>query len=142
MSKLRVGLVGCGGMGSHLARQCAALENAEIAATSDVTRERAEELGRELGARAFHDYKDLLKEGGVDAVIVATPNDSHAEISIAAARAGKHIFCEKPMALSVRDCDAMIQAAEEYAPREPAREPSSPKAGAAARKCAGACCSR
>jgi predicted dehydrogenase len=71
----------------------------------------AEELAHEYGAaRVFRDWRALLADPDIDAVYVSTPVDLHAEITLAAARAGKHVLCEKPMALNHRDCRAMIRA--------------------------------
>ena len=110
--EVRVGLIGSGNMGSGLARACSRLENAIVAAVADPAAA-AEKLADELGAKAFGDYEDMLAKGDVDAVIVAVPNFLHAEVSIAAARSGKHVFCEKPMAPTIGDCDRMIESAEE-----------------------------
>jgi len=110
--KLSIGLVGCGGMGKMLADAFHTTGEARVAAVCDPAgpaRGNAAELYR---ARAFADHEDMLACGGVEAVVVAGPNYLHKDLTIAAARAGKHIFCEKPMALSVADCDRMIQAAE------------------------------
>jgi len=67
----------------------------------------------ELDVEFSHtDFQDALREPGVDAVVVATPTVAHCEIVVAAAEAGKHILCEKPMAMNVVECDAMIDAVE------------------------------
>lgn len=108
---LRVGVIGCGGMGALLGRHCAALENASVTGVYDPDGEAAGKVAQELGARVYSSHKKLLA-GGVDAVIVAPPNDLHAPMTIEAAGRGKHVFCEKPMAMSVADCDAMIRAAD------------------------------
>jgi len=63
--------------------------------------------------QAYTDYKELLRVKDVDAVLICTPTYTHAEIAIEAARHGKHIFCEKPMAMSSKDCERMIEAARE-----------------------------
>lgn len=110
MGELRVGLIGCGGMGATVARHCQSVEGARIAAVHDPNDEAAAKLARQFEATKYGSHTQLLNE--VDAVIVATPNDLHAPLTIEAAQAGKHIFCEKPMALSVEDCDAMIAAAD------------------------------
>ncbi|MDH7601351.1 MAG: Gfo/Idh/MocA family oxidoreductase [Armatimonadota bacterium] len=108
---VRVGLIGCGGMGMNLARHCHSLEDSKITAVHDRDEKALTRAAAEFGAQAYSSYKKLIASD-VDAVIVATPNDSHAPITIAAANAGKHVFCEKPMALRVSDCRAMIDAAE------------------------------
>jgi myo-inositol 2-dehydrogenase/D-chiro-inositol 1-dehydrogenase/scyllo-inositol 2-dehydrogenase (NAD+) len=60
--------------------------------------------------RASDDYRDALRDGAVDAVVVATPSASHCEIVVAAAQAGKHVLCEKPMAMHAAECDRMLAA--------------------------------
>lgn len=109
MKKLKVGLVGCGGMGSNLARKCSELENAALTAVCDTNKESAEALASELGAAAYTDYSRML-DSGIGGVIIATPNDLHLSMALAAAEKKIHIFCEKPMAMSVADCKAMIAA--------------------------------
>ena len=108
---VRVGIIGCGSMGSDLARNCASLEKAEIVGACDIEAKKAEQLAEELDADCFASSRELLSED-VEAVIVAVPNFLHAEVSVEAAKAGKHVFCEKPMALSVAECDEMIEAAK------------------------------
>jgi predicted dehydrogenase len=99
-------------MGTGLAKRMHAREEAAIVAVSDVNAEARAKAAGEFGAKPFEDYRALLKEQGVDAVIIATPNDTHKKIAVAAAKAGKHVFLEKPMALSVADCDAILAAAK------------------------------
>lgn len=60
--------------------------------------------------RAYGDYRELLADPRIDAVVVATPSEYHCRIVVAAAGAGKHILCEKPMAMNARECDAMLAA--------------------------------
>ncbi len=116
MEKIKVGIVGCGGIanGKHLP----AIKrngNFEIAAFCDIKKERAQEAREKFGtpdARIYTDYKELLKED-IAAVYVLTPNKSHAGISIAAMRAGKHVLCEKPMAKSYAEAKQMVDTAKE-----------------------------
>jgi UDP-N-acetylglucosamine 3-dehydrogenase len=110
MKKLRVGLVGCGGMGMNLGRRSREIENLDLVAVCDADREAAEKAADELGAKAFTDYATLL-DTDIEAVIIATPNNLHAPMTISAAEKGKHIFSEKPMALRLADCKAMVAAA-------------------------------
>lgn len=112
MSVLRVGLAGCGAMGMRLARHCHSLDGAEIAAVYDPFFESVRKAVHEFDAVRARSYGGLLNSD-IDAVIIATPNDLHAKYTIEAARAGKHIYCEKPMALRLRDCKEMIEAADE-----------------------------
>jgi predicted dehydrogenase len=113
VEKLRVGLIGSGSMGAGLARACAGLERAEVVAVSDVDGAIAEKVGKDLGAQAYgDDGEKLLARDDIAGVIIATPPYLHHDGVVRAARAGKHIFCEKPMATNVSDCDAMIAEVE------------------------------
>ena len=107
------GLIGCGDIAAK--RVAAALREAPGSALVAVARasaERAGEFARAHGARRAHaDWRELLRDPEVDAVYVATPVRLHAEQAVAAAEAGKHVLCEKPMALDARECDRMIAAA-------------------------------
>ena len=109
--EVRVGLIGCGNMGSGLLKNCAQLENATAAAVADPVIESAKKLADELSVPAYDDYKKMLAEEEIDAVIVAVPNYLHAPVSIDVAESGRHVFCEKPMAITVSDCDRVIQTA-------------------------------
>jgi predicted dehydrogenase len=109
---VRWGLIGCGDIAAK--RVAAALRDApdsRLAAVSRRQADRAEEFARRFGARWHARWEDLLRDD-VDAVYVATPVALHARMTIAAAEAGKHVLCEKPMALDVGECDRMIAAAE------------------------------
>ncbi|HHX54633.1 MAG TPA: Gfo/Idh/MocA family oxidoreductase [Clostridiales bacterium] len=119
MSKLRtvkVGIVGCGGIanGKHLP-SLKICENVEMVAFCDIIIDRAEKAAKEYGvkgAKVFKDYKDLVAMKEIEVVHVLTPNYKHAEISIAALKAGKHVMCEKPMATSSAEAKAMCDAAK------------------------------
>ncbi len=110
--EVRVGLIGCGNMGSGLLRNCAQVENAKVAAVADPVAENVKKLADELDVPAFDDYRKMLAKDDIDAVIVAVPNFLHAAVSIDVAESSKHVFCEKPMAMTVSDCDRMIQTAK------------------------------
>ena len=109
-SKVRWGLVGCGDISRK--RVAPALRDSvlcELVAVSRARAELAESFAREFGARRWYsDWRELLSDDEIDAVYIATPVHLHAEQTIAAAKAGKHVLCEKPMALNVGDCDRMI----------------------------------
>lgn len=117
MSKtFKIGIIGCGGIahGKHMP----ALKNqpnAEMVAFCDIVEERAREAADKFGvpgARVYTDYRELLKEESIEVVHVCTPNDSHADISIAAMEAGKHVMCEKPMAKTAADARRMRDVAK------------------------------
>jgi len=106
-----VGVIGLGRMGQIYARHLAQLGKAQIRYVSDVIAERASGLAAELGDVAWTaDYREILADKAVEAVFVTSPTSTHREVVIAAAEAGKAIFCEKPIALTLEDTDEMIQA--------------------------------
>jgi len=114
--KLKVGIVGCGGIanGKHLP-SLRKLEQIELVAFCDIVLDRAEKAAKEYGddqSLVVEDYRELLKDASIDVVHVLTPNSSHAEISVAALEAGKHVMCEKPMAKTTKEAREMIEAAK------------------------------
>jgi UDP-N-acetylglucosamine 3-dehydrogenase len=114
MAKVRVAIIGCGSITKHRhAPEYAYNEHVEIVAFCDPVRERAEVMAEEYGGKVYTDYLELFNSEELDAVSVCTPNLYHAPISIAAARAGLHVLCEKPMATSEADALRMIAAAKE-----------------------------
>ncbi len=111
-SKVRWGLIGCGDIARK--RVAPALRDSALCELIGVSRARselAESFAREFGARRWcADWQDFLMDYEIDAIYVATPVHLHAEQTIAAAERGKHVLCEKPMALNVAECDRMIAA--------------------------------
>jgi UDP-N-acetylglucosamine 3-dehydrogenase len=115
MTQVRIGVIGCGGIAhaAHLPHYVK-LDNAELVAVADVAEDAARKTAEEFGAKdSYTDYRDLLKRDDIDAVSVTTPPKWHSEIAVAAARAGKHVLVEKPMARNVDEADAMVSAAKE-----------------------------
>ncbi len=120
--RLAIGLIGCGGRGRWLAEAFLKQADAQVVAVCDVDRERGNQ-GRESvrrmvdeqqrGCRAFADFRELLAMDGLDAVVIATPDHWHALNSIAAARAGKHIYCEKPLTNSIGEGRAVVEAVKQ-----------------------------
>jgi len=121
---VNIGIIGLGGIaGVHVAAYHA-LENARITARCDRDPARAAgtagSIAINLGrgdtatgeARIYTDYRELLCDPEVEAVDICLPTDLHAAVAVAALEAGKHVLCEKPMALTVADCDRMIAAAD------------------------------
>lgn len=113
MADLRWGLIGCGDISRK--RAAPALRDAPGSTLAAVSRKRpelAQAFADEFGASRIHaDWRDLVSDPEIDAVYVATPLAPHAEQTIAAAEAGKHVLCEKPMAMDTASCDRMIAAA-------------------------------
>ena len=115
-AKIRWGLIGCGDIARK--RVAPALRdhpNCELVAVSRARFELAESFAKEFGARRWYDtWEGLISDDEVDAVYIATPVHLHAAQTIASARAGKHVLCEKPMALNVGECDQMMAACAEH----------------------------
>ena len=114
-AKLSVALIGAGRAGMIHARNFkAGVPHARIVAVADPVEEAAQAACRELEIdRHETDYRRLLEDDAIDAVIIVTPTKYHCEIAVAAAKAGKHILCEKPMAMTVEECNEMDRAAKE-----------------------------
>ncbi len=112
--KTRIGLIGCGIISqNHIDGYAAIAERAEIVAVADTDAGRAAAAAAKTGAgRQFADYRDLLAESDVDAVDICLPHHLHRPVTVAAVEAGKHVLCEKPIAASLAEADAMIDAAE------------------------------
>jgi len=108
-----IGLIGAGRAGMIHARNFAMrVPNARMIAISDVVEESARQAAAELGISVWHtDWRELLANSAVDAVVVVTPTKFHCEIVVEAARAKKHILCEKPMAMNREECLCMNEAA-------------------------------
>jgi Predicted dehydrogenases and related proteins len=116
MPLLRVALVGCGLISdAHIRAYAKHADRARITVCCDVDRAKAEDRAAVIGggARAVTDYADVLADPDVDAVELCTPHHLHSEAVIAAARAGKHVMCQKPLAKTLAECDAMIAACRE-----------------------------
>lgn len=110
---VRVGLIGCGRIAQvrHIP-EYSANQDAKIAGFFDFNYERASELAEKYGGKAYRTLEEMLADDNIDAVSVCVANSAHAEDTIAALKAGKHVLCEKPMATTLEDCEAMVQAAK------------------------------
>ena len=116
MTELHIGLIGAGKMGASLAAGVQAAGNATICAVADPAEGAAAALAEKLGdasISAHTDVAEMLARKEIEAVIVAVPNFLHAQVVRDACAAGKHVFCEKPMALNVGDARCMIETAEQ-----------------------------
>jgi predicted dehydrogenase len=110
---VKYGVIGCGAIAQrrHMP-ECVANPDSKLVALADPVKERVDELAKKYGAKGYTDYKEMLKDPNVDAVVVAGPNSLHAQQSIDALNAGKHVLCEKPMATTREDAKAMLEAAK------------------------------
>ncbi|MCX7818056.1 MAG: Gfo/Idh/MocA family oxidoreductase [Kiritimatiellae bacterium] len=116
---LRLGLIGCGWYGGVLLDAAHRAGGVEVASLCDVDARHLEDTARKIAARqndrrprTFKHYEEMLSAGGLDAVIIATPPHWHALQFLAALEAGLHVYLEKPLAYDIRECQAMVRAAE------------------------------
>jgi len=111
---VRLGCIGCGGFaGTHLA-QLKQVENAKVVALADIREDHLKEKSEEFGIKdTYLDYHDLLARDDIDAVILPLPDQVHCQVACDAMRAGKHVLCEKPMALDLNECKEMVRVADE-----------------------------
>ncbi len=109
--RLRTALVGCGKVGATHARALGSLPESDFVAACDATFGRAEAFAATYGVTPFADVAAMLAKARPDAVLLATPHPLHAEAAILAAESGAHVLVEKPLAASLRDSDAMLDAA-------------------------------
>lgn len=111
MNKVKFAVVGCGRIGNRHGEHINKL--GQLSAVCDIDKAKADALAKEFGAKAYYSIDSLLADHkAMDVVSVCTPNGFHAEHTIKSLKAGCHVLCEKPMALSVHDCGEMIKAAE------------------------------
>jgi predicted dehydrogenase len=113
--KTRYAVIGLGRIAGHFLPAAGATTNSQITALVSGHRDKAERIGLQYGisSSAIYNYENfdtIVHNQNVDAVYVALPNSMHAEYTIRAAKAGKHVLCEKPMATNVADCERMIAA--------------------------------
>jgi UDP-N-acetyl-2-amino-2-deoxyglucuronate dehydrogenase len=112
MRKFNFAIIGCGRIAQRHAEHIAKFGT--LRATCDIVLEKADLLASEYKAKSFQHIDDLLKaDFDIDVVSICTPNGLHASNTISCLKAGYHVLCEKPMALSVQDCGEMIKAAEQ-----------------------------
>lgn len=111
--ELGCALIGPGNFGRNLARALQEDARVRFAGVLGATSDESAAAVAQLGGRAYASLDELLADNAVQAVLIATPSDTHARLAVAAAGAGKQIFCEKPLALTVAECDAMIAAARQ-----------------------------
>jgi len=110
---LRFGLIGCGEIAMDNARAVQAAGNTSLAMAMDVNAAVAQDIGRRYQIPFTTEVEELLRRDDVDAVLISVPHYLHAPLTIQAARSGKHVIVEKPMATSLADADAMIAACRE-----------------------------
>ncbi|MCD7897511.1 MAG: inositol 2-dehydrogenase, partial [Planctomycetaceae bacterium] len=113
MDSLRIGIIGAGRIGKVHAHTLRSTPGVEIAAVSDIVPESATALAASHAIpKSTDDYREIIADPGIDAVFVCSSTDTHATIIEQAANAGKHIFCEKPLALDLDDIDQALAAVD------------------------------
>ena len=115
---LNIGVIGCGKIAQvrHIP-EYAANENCTLTAFFSPNAKRAEDMAAKYGGKVYASAEELFADPEIDAVSICAANYAHAELSIKALEAGKHVLCEKPMAVTLEDCEAMLAAAEKAGKR-------------------------
>ena len=111
METLRTAIVGCGKVGHLHAKALSRLSESVFVAVCDTNLQRAQQFAAEYKVKAYQDVEDMIASSGVESLTVCTPHPLHAEPAILAANAGVHVLIEKPLASSLQDCDAILNAA-------------------------------
>ena len=114
MSKAKIAMIGLGGVASAHLKAYETLADVSISHVCDVNEARVREVARETGATAYTSYQDLLAEADIDLALVLTPANVHREIVEAAAEKGVHVLCEKPLAATLEDGEAMVEACRRH----------------------------
>ncbi|MDR7210005.1 Gfo/Idh/MocA family oxidoreductase [Flavobacterium piscis] len=114
-NKIRWGIIGLGNIANQFAVDLRLIEEAELVAVASRNIDKAREFALKHDCNTFYgSYDDLFADDQVDIVYIATPHDSHAELTIQAMENGKHVLCEKPLALSYKDAVRMTDASKKY----------------------------
>ena len=108
---VKTAVLGCGKVGHFHVQAFRRCEGAELTACLDRHREKADAFAAQYGIRGYTDLETMVRETGVQAVSICTPHPNHAALAVEACRLGLHIAVEKPLAASLEDCDAILQAA-------------------------------
>jgi len=109
MRKIRVGLIGCGDVSPRYAEALQEIDDAELVLVMDVQNKVAQRFAEEFNVAYTDNLEDIISDREIDMVIVAVPHYLHAPITIQAAKAGKHVMCEKPIATTLDDAERMIE---------------------------------
>lgn len=111
---LKMGVISCSGMAEGHMTAIEKNPHAQLMAVCDIDLEKARKTAEKFKVdQVFQDYRELLKMEEIDGVVIVTPDQIHREMALEALRAGKHVLCEKPLALTREDCAAIVKAAEE-----------------------------
>jgi predicted dehydrogenase len=106
---MKLGVVGVGGMGGNHCKAIAEMTETELTAVCDVSAETAQRVADETGAQPYHDFEQMIREAGLEGVVIATPHYFHPPLAEYAAQHGVHVLSEKPIAVSVAAADKMVE---------------------------------
>lgn len=114
MEKMKFAIIGYGGMGAYHENTLVPLDSdlMEVTGSYDIREER-QIAAKEAGLHVYENLNELLEDEAIEAVIIATPNDSHKDLAIQAMRAGKHVVCEKPVTMDTEEFDDILEVAKE-----------------------------
>ena len=113
--KITVGVIGCGIMGDRLRRLFSAIPDSTVVAVCDVNNDVRQRVAEQTpGVKLFSDFRELLALDEVDAVVIGTPHHAHAFIAVAAAKAGKDIYCEKPLTHTIHESRVVTDTVRRY----------------------------
>jgi len=113
LKKFKVGIIGVGVIGREHIKAFSASKESEVIAIADINPKTLKTVSKEFGVdKAFLDYHDLLELADIDGIVVCTPPFAHAEITCDAAASGKHVLCEKPMAVNYEEAKRMVEACD------------------------------
>ncbi len=104
------GLVGCGMIANFHARAIADIRGAKLIGCYDTFPSSADKLAKNFGCQPYHDLNDMLANPKIDVVVIGTPSGAHLDPAVAAAKAGKHVIVEKPLEITLKRCDRIIEA--------------------------------
>jgi predicted dehydrogenase len=110
---IAVGMIGVGNRGSYTMSGVIAQPNAKVVAVCDLKPDRLDKAATTAKAKTFTDYRKLLDQKDIDAVYISTPCDLHVEMAIAAIKAGKHVYCEKPLGITAESIKQLLQVARQ-----------------------------
>ena len=113
MELVRLGIIGCGAISKKHGEAISRIEDAKLVAAADLVEENVRRFVDNYGGKPYTDYREMLEDPDVDAVIIVTPSGLHANMAQDALDAGKHVLVEKPLAMSADDADSLIKKAQE-----------------------------
>lgn len=116
MSKsINIGVIGAGKIGAFHSRNISLFTEARVYAVADINKKASVNLAKQVTAdKIYSSYIDLINNKDIDAVVITLPNYLHYKVSIAAIAAGKHVFCEKPLCLKVKEAEEIVKKVEKY----------------------------